>query len=99
LNEFAPSDAFPTEFEGNVSPGDSGGGVFLEGQLVGIVSFQAQLDGSQNAAYGDLSGATRLSLYEDWIFETSGIRAIPEPSGAFLILLSFLGFFCRRTRK
>jgi hypothetical protein len=98
LDEFAPSGAFPTDFEGNVTPGDSGGGVFLDGQLVGIASFQAQFDGSQNSGYGDLSGATRLSLHEDWIFEVSGIRAIPEPSGGLLALLSLGTLVFRRAR-
>lgn len=87
-----------TSLEGNVASGDSGGGVFLNGNLVGIISYQGAFDGSFDGSYGDLSGATRLSLYEDWITEVSGIAPIPEPASGMLLAISIV-FRIRRRRK
>ena len=67
-----------------VSPGDSGSGWFanIDGttQLVGIADFRI---GDYN--YGSLTGAIRVSLYNDWIDQVSGI---PEPSIVALLLLT-----------
>jgi hypothetical protein len=93
--------ATPTRLEGNVAPGDSGGGVFMEiggaFRLVGIISYQANQDGTQNADYGDQSGATDLHLFHDWITSVSGIAPVPEPTtigslaGGAVTLLAWCG--------
>src|SRR5277367_6335553 len=58
-------DATPLPLEGCVSPGDSGGGVFLtidsQTYLAGVISFVASTGGNNNSVYGDLSGAGRVS--------------------------------------
>lgn len=92
-----------TRLEGSVAPGDSGGGVFvnLDGKnyLVGINSYSGYLDtmpGGSNSKYGGLSGATNIALYYDWIRNTTGIAAVPEPSAALLVLLAALPLARRR---
>jgi len=88
------SDPNPTSLEGNVTPGDSGGGVFVKigevSYLVGINRFQGALapDVTRDGDYGDLSGATNLGLYAVWIESVSGIRAVPEPGVVVLLLLA-----------
>jgi len=92
--------AATTRLEGNVTPGDSGGGVFTEigGQfyLTGIISYQAENDGTQNGDYGDQSGATDLFLFHDWIAEQSGITPVPEPAVLWQLLVAMLAWRRRR---
>lgn len=95
-----------TPLEGNVAPGDSGGGVFVEidgeYRLVGITSYRATLDSypaGSNSRYGALSGATHLPLFHDWIAAETGIRPVPEPRVAVLLLLGALGPFGARLRR
>lgn len=56
---------FPLEF--GISPGDSGGGMFIGNELAGINSFVMSADSSPNGSYGDDSAFTRVSLYADWV--------------------------------
>jgi hypothetical protein len=83
-----------TRLEGNVAPGDSGGGVFVERNgemvLVGVTSYRAQTDGTQDSDYGDFSGATDLFDLFGWIEEQTGIVPVPEPSSASLYAASLL---------
>jgi len=61
----------PLSLEIMVAPGDSGGAVFLvdnnELFLAGVNSFIFGLDFVPDADYGDLTGATRVSSFNDWI--------------------------------
>jgi len=100
--DFQGSNASPTRLEGNVTPGDSGGGVFIHqdgrNYLVGINSYTSGFAPGLNSKYGSLSGAADLGFFHDWIFATTGIVAVPEPDViALLILSSLIGF--RRHRK
>lgn len=83
------SDPTPSPLEGNVTPLDSGGGVFAEfgelDYLIGVISFGGALDGVIDSDYGDLSGAINLHNYLGWIETTSGVVAVPEP-GHFALL-------------
>jgi len=98
------SDPNPTALEGNVTPFDSGGGVFTQvdnlDYLVGVISFRGVVDGSHNSDYGDLSGAINLHGYLDWIETTSGVAAVPEP-GHFAALagLAALGLIVALKRR
>ncbi len=64
--------AVPTDLEYCAAPGDSGGGWFIESEgetyLAGVTSFLVSRPGNlQDAMYGDIFGATRVSSYLDWI--------------------------------
>lgn len=90
-----------TRLEGNVTSGDSGGGVFVtvDGQhyLVGINSYQGGFAPGTNAKYGSLSGATNLDLFHAWIFDQTGITAIPEVDPLWICgLACLLGLRRRR---
>ena len=103
-NASAASSPVPTRLEGNVAPGDSGGGIFVERggvrYLVGLNSYQASIDGATDADYGDLSGGTNLALYYDWIFAESGISPvlIPEP-GTGVLFAFWVGAALLRRRR
>lgn len=58
-----------TELEFLIGPGDSGGGLFIDGRLAGVNSFVMADDKNPNSDYGDESGHTRISMYRKWIFE------------------------------
>lgn len=86
-------DAVPTRLEGNVTPGDSGGGVFVAiggaQYLVGISSYTSGFAPGMNSKYGSLSGAADLGSFLPWITATTGISAVPEPSSA--VVFAMLG--------
>jgi hypothetical protein len=92
-------DATPLPLEGCVTPGDSGGGMFItidsQTYLAGVISFVASTGGSQNSVYGNLSGAGRVSAAMPWISST-----VPEPSTTLLLAGSGIAlFFGRRYRN
>ena len=55
-----------TSLEMVVGGGDSGGGVFIDGYLVGIVCFIRSSDDT-NSDYGDVNGFIDLRKYKGWI--------------------------------
>ena len=61
----------PLALEYLISPGDSGGGMFLDIDgmqlLAGVHSFLGSFDGITDADYGDIAGITRLSEFNKWI--------------------------------
>lgn len=56
-----------SELELILNSGDSGGGLFLKGNLAGINSCIIATDGNADGSYGDRSGHTRVDLFLDWI--------------------------------
>lgn len=56
---------FPLEFM--ITPGDSGGGMFLGNELAGINSFLLASDNKPDGTYTDETAFTRVSLYADWV--------------------------------
>ena len=68
-NEFGS--ATPLDLEGLIAPGDSGGGVFIDAGnsalLAGVNSFGMAYDGKVDSDYGDMSGHTRVSAFNNWI--------------------------------
>jgi hypothetical protein len=96
------SDPNPTHLEGNVTSGDSGGGVFIEiggvSYLVGINSYTSGFSPGLNSKYGSLSGAAHLHFFHDWIFEQTGITAVPEPSPMLTVLVGLGIILCARNR-
>jgi hypothetical protein len=61
----------PLNLEYMIAPGDSGGGVFVDfgsgPLLTGVHSFGTARDGVINFDYGDISGHTRVSVFNSWI--------------------------------
>ena len=62
--------------EGLISPGDSGGPAFIDGQIAGIASYTTSLtngsihpdiDGTTNSSYGEIGAWQRVSAYQQWI--------------------------------
>jgi hypothetical protein len=62
-----PSKQGKTALEFLITPGDSGGGLFIGNKLAGIHSFLIAVDGKPNGTYTDESAHTRVSLYADWV--------------------------------
>ena len=63
-----------------------------------MISYRARITGdpSSNSDYGELSGASRLSRFTDWITEQTDIAAVPEPSVAVLLAIGLIGCLRRR---
>lgn len=78
-----PGRRTPKDLEYLIAPGDSGGGLFVptgDGWLLaGVHSFIMGLDGNPDSDYGDISGHTRVSVFNDWIDEVAALAAPPEP--------------------
>jgi len=62
--------------EGMITPGDSGGPAFINGQVAGIADYKASLargavqpdlDSNSNSSFGELSFWQRISHYQQWI--------------------------------
>lgn len=89
-----------TRLEGNLAPGDSGGGVFVTvagvRYLVGINSYAGGFVPGTNSKYGSISGAAHLEQFHSWIYDVTGITAVPEPGTLWLGCLAVLLGFRRR---
>jgi secreted trypsin-like serine protease len=89
-----------TRLEGNVTSGDSGGGVFVTVNgiryLAGISSYTGRFGPGAASSYGSISGATNLDLFHSWIFDQTGITAVPEPSTLWLLGIGSLSLLRRR---
>ena len=62
------NDTPKTTLEFLITPGDSGGGLFIGQKLAGIHSCVYAIDGKTDSNYGDTSGHTRVSDYIEWIY-------------------------------
>ena len=84
--------------------GDSGGPVFVDGKIVGVVAFigrynETDIDGEINASFGEWGGATDATKHRSWI--TSITNPVPEPSEVILFLagLTLIWTKLLRTRR
>lgn len=66
----------PDPLEYQFAPGDFGGGLFLGAagshSLAGIGSYRWDFDGGADSDYGDMTGFTRVSFFNDWINQQLG---------------------------
>lgn len=98
-----PSDNFsnsaePLGLEYQLAPGDSGGSTWVLGPdgrmyVMGVHSFIASIDGITDSDYGDISGVTRVSGYQDWVRSL-----VPAPGSAAVVGLGVLAGCGRRRR-
>jgi hypothetical protein len=87
--------AAPTDFESILTPGDSGGGVFMlyNGQtiLVGVNSFMASTTGSADGRYGNLGGFQAIGPQLAWV---QSITQVPEPASIVLgVVCALIGWW------
>lgn len=73
----------PMNLEYQLAPGDSGGGLFINGRVAGVHSFGASNDGRTNGSYRDFSGSTRVSTKKNWIW--GGLNALRKWFGGSTI--------------
>ena len=59
-----------TTLEFLISPGDSGGGLFIDKKIAGINSYVYATDGKSDSDFGDVGCSTRISDYVEWITKT-----------------------------
>ncbi|NES02161.1 MAG: S1 family peptidase [Okeania sp. SIO2F4] len=68
-SDFTKPDTIPLDLEYTIAPGDSGGGLFINGHVAGVNSFGwGRNDGLNNSSYYDVAGSTRVSSHIDWIY-------------------------------
>lgn len=72
--------SLPYSLEGSIAPGDSGGGLFINGYLAGVNSFFSP--NTSYSRYGSVIGATRVSSFLPWI--SSVISNAVSPSSAMV---------------
>lgn len=95
-------DGEPLSLEGNIAPGDSGGGVFVNiggtTYLAGVISLLGSTDGTKNANYGDFSMSVSVTDFSSWIYSTMSAyeATIPEPASMSLLLSGGLWLLKRR---
>ena len=58
-----------TELEYCISPGDSGGGLFIGNRLAGVNSFVMSGKGKPRSTWGNESAHARVSVHREWIEE------------------------------
>ena len=91
--------AIPLLLELCASSGDSGGTVYIDGKVAGIMSFVTDgpavaNDGTYNSDYGDITVATAVLPHIAWINSI----IIPEPA-SFLLLVAGMGLVMGRRRR
>lgn len=59
----------PTELEYCITPGDSGGGLFIGNELAGVNSLVMTDHAPLRFGYGEESGHTRVAIHKQWILE------------------------------
>jgi secreted trypsin-like serine protease len=90
------------QMEGMISPGDSGGPSFINGQIAGVHSFMTCKIGSDGSCssgpaqsdallsvYGDIGADTQVSLFTTWINQTlnTNTAVAPVPEPSSALLL------------
>lgn len=77
--------------EGLISPGDSGGPAFIDGQLAGVASYTASLssssqhpdiDSTPNSSFGEIGAWQNISFYQQWIDQTVRAHSDKAPQTA-----------------
>lgn len=89
----------PSPAHAIIGSGDSGGPALLEYSdgyaLVGINTFTEGYGG----LFGDIGGGVALNDQWDWIFETTGLSPVPEPSQFVLYFSAMVLLACVARRR
>lgn len=67
---FSVNKPLHTSLEFLITPGDSGGGLFIDQKLAGINSYVYTTDNKADSNRNDIGCATRISMYVEWIEKT-----------------------------
>jgi PEP-CTERM motif/Trypsin len=77
-------------FEGILGPGDSGGPMFINGQIAGVASyglsfgsFGGDIDNQLNSSFGELAGWTSTQYNAAWL--TPYATVVPEPGSMTML--------------
>lgn len=75
--------------EGSLTPGDSGGPAFIQGQVAGIASYSASLslgslnpdaNGVTDSTFGEVAAWQRVSFYQQWIDQSLRAAYVNAPT-------------------
>lgn len=84
--------------EGTTGPGDSGGPLFINGQLAGVASYGltfgskfGDTDNKLNETFGEFAGWTSTQYNEDWIAPYA--VPVPEPASFVMVGVGLLAVF------
>lgn len=83
-------------FEGNLGPGDSGGPMFINGQIAGVASYGltfgktfGDIDDELNSSYGEFAGWTSTQYNDAWLAPFATV--VPEPGSITLVAAGLIG--------
>jgi hypothetical protein len=100
--------------QGFTAPGDDGGPTFIDGEIVGVHSFNytagcptaavCSASGAPISSFGELAGDTRVSAHAAWIDSIGATLAMapsetPEPGTAWLLAAALLGVIAARRQR
>ncbi len=93
--------------EGILGGGDSGGPLFINGQIAGVAAYGVSfginvgdIDNKLNSSFGEFSGWTSTDYNKTWISQYATLT--PEPTSFALVgagLLGVIGFVTRRAKR
>lgn len=85
-------------FEGNLGPGDSGGPLFLNGQIAGVASYGltfgtdfGDIDDDLNGSFGEFAGWTSTQYNSAWLSPFATV--VPEPGSFAMIGVGLLALY------
>lgn len=91
VNFSSPLDSSAQPLEYGASPGDSGGGLFVDDNGLKLAAILSAVTSTSTFNYGDITSAAPISFGIDWINRVTSPTPVPEPP-SHLALLMTIGF-------